>query len=83
MIMKHKRSGMAKEIPSGFSWTSLLFGVFVPLTRKDFKGFFIQLGMVFLFSMIGLPFVPWLIIPFIYNKFYKEMLESDGWEEVK
>ena len=68
------KNGLTKEVPTGFSWTSLLFGAFVPLTRGDMKGFFIQ-SILAVFT-IGLA---WLIIPFTYNKKYLNRCINDGW----
>lgn len=49
----------------GFSWTTLLFGYFVPLFRKDWKWFFIMLITGFLTSGISS-----IVLAFIYNKFH-------------
>ncbi len=37
ITLRHSTSGMMKECPTGYSFTALLFGFFVPLFRKDFK----------------------------------------------
>lgn len=37
ITLKHSTSGVLKECPTGYSFTTLLFGFFVPLFRKDFK----------------------------------------------
>jgi len=57
--------GALKTAPTGFSWTMLFFGCFVPLFRGDFKWFFISLCAAFISFGIS-----WLIMPFIYNKKY-------------
>ena len=33
IIMKHPNSGLVKEVPTGFSWTTLFFGGLVPIFR--------------------------------------------------
>ena len=58
-------AGIVKECKVGFSWTTLLFGLFVPLLRGDFKWSILML----LLSMITFG-ISWLIMPFIYNKKY-------------
>lgn len=67
----------SKEIPTGFSWTTLLFGIFVPLIRGYFVYFFILLVLCFL-GGIGL-FIAWIICPFFINKHYKQHLLNNGW----
>ena len=71
---KHKDTGVVKTAPLGFSWTSLLFGVFVPLLRGDVKWFFLSLVIALLTFGIG-----WLFIPFIYNKIYIKNLMEKGY----
>jgi hypothetical protein len=72
-MMKNKLTGEIKEAPLGFSWTTLLFGVFVPLIRGDFKWFVIFLILAFITA--GLV---WFVVPFIYNKIYVKELISKG-----
>ena len=72
--LKHKDTGVIKTSPLGFSWTTLLFGVFVPLIRGDVKWFFLSLVIAFLTFGIG-----WLFIPFIYNKIYIKNLMDKGY----
>ena len=68
------KNGLTKEVPTGYSFTTLLFGVCVPLFRSDYKGFFIQ--TILAMFTLGLS---WLIVPFTYNKTYLNRLISDGW----
>jgi hypothetical protein len=70
--LKHAQSGLIKEVPAGFSWTTLFFGAFVPLFRGDLKWFFIFIVIsIFTFGLA------WFVIPFIYNKIYlKELLQK-------
>ena len=72
MYTLKNEQGVIKEVKVGFSWTMLLFGVFVPLVRGDWKWFLISMlaGLV----TCG---ISWLIFPFFYNKIYlNELLEK-------
>ncbi len=54
--------GVVKECKVGFSWTTLFFGLFVPLLRGDFK------WSAIMFILACLTFgLSWLVMPFIYN----------------
>lgn len=66
-------TGAIKKAPTGFSWTMLFFGCFVPLFRGDFRWFF--LSIVGGFVTIG---ISWLVMPFIYNKRYLGNLLEKG-----
>lgn len=70
-----KKGNLRKKGIVGFSWTTLFFGLFVPLFRGDWIWFLIMLiiGTV----SCGIAF---LILPFMYNKFYTSKLLEDGWE---
>ena len=72
------REGEQKIITTGFSFTVLFFGAFVPIFRGDGIGFLIQLGLAFV--TMGLS---WLVIPFTYNKAYEERLRDKGWKLLK
>lgn len=73
MSIKLKNSvGLLKKSPTGFSWTTFLFGVFVPLIRGDLKWFFIMSSLGVL--TLG---ISWLFFPFVYNRiFIKGLLEK-------
>lgn len=67
--------GQVKIVKDGFSWTTLFFGVLVPLFRGDFKWFLIMLiGSMCTFGLA------WLVFPFIYNKYYIEDLIANGYK---
>ena len=71
-LLKEKNSGVIKEAPIGFSWTTLFFGFIIALVRGDIKWAIIQ----FLLSCVTLGIAN-LVMPFIYNKIYvKELLEK-------
>lgn len=65
VIALRNQTGAIKTAPTGFSWTMLFFGCFVPLFRGDFKWFLISLIAGFVTFGIS-----WLVMPFIYNKRY-------------
>lgn len=78
-VLKHE-SGLIKEVKIGFSWTTLFFGLFVPLIRGDLKWALIMLGIALL---AGVPtygigsFISNLVFAFIYNKLYvRDLLEK-------
>ena len=72
--MMRNDNGQIKIVETGFSWTTLFFGVFVPLFRGDIKWAFIM-GLTGFLSC-GLS---WLIFPFIYNKIYIDELMNKGY----
>lgn len=72
--LKHKDTGVVKNAPTGFSWTSLFFGFFPPLLRGDVKWFI--LAMIIAVFTFG---ISWLILPFIYNKIYIKNLMEIGY----
>lgn len=74
IVLKQKETGLVKEAKLGFSFTSLFFGVIIPIIRGDFKGFVLQL----LASMATFGFA-WLVIPFLYNKRYVARLLEKGY----
>ena len=69
------KRGVNKQVTTGFSWTNLFFGFFVPAFRGDWKWCLIQLA-----AMMFTCGISDLVFPFFYNKLYtKELLEA-GWE---
>jgi len=73
LILEHPHSGIIKQAPVGYSWTTLFFPSLPALFRGDFKGFIIQLILAgFL--------IPILIFPRIYNKQYIQKLLSNGYK---
>lgn len=76
-ILYRHPNGIEKRVKSGFSWTLLFFGVFVPLYRGDLK---YALKYMFLgFLTFGI--YTFLIAPFTYNKIYSEYLKEKGYTE--
>ena len=67
--------GLTKTVKVGFSWTGLFFGIFVPMIRGDWAGFFIWLIVDVLTCGLG-----WLVFPFVYNKTYvNRLIEKRGY----
>lgn len=73
--MENKHTGDRKVIKQGFSWTTLFFGVFVPLIRGDIAYFFIMALLGFV--TFGLS---WFVMPFIYNGIYIKKLQEKGYK---
>lgn len=74
ITLENKNTGLRKEVKVGFSWTSLFFGIFVPIGRQDFKGFGFQLVL----AMVTFGF-SWFVVPFMYNKRYIRRLIEKGY----
>lgn len=73
MITLKNQSGVKIQVPTGFSWTTLLFGCFVPLFRGDMKWFVVMLILALLTYGISN-----LIFPFFYNSVYLQNLLTQG-----
>jgi len=73
LILEHPHSGIIKQAPVGYSWTTLFFPSLPALLRGDFKGFIIQLILACLL-------IPILIFPRIYNKQYIRRLLEKGYK---
>ncbi len=66
--------GQMRIVKDGFSWTTLFFGVFVPLVRGDGKWFLIMLvANLCTFGMAS------IVFSFIYNKIYINDLLEKGY----
>jgi hypothetical protein len=75
IIFHNPLTGETKEAPVGFSWTTLLFGFFVPLFRGDWKWALIM--AIIDSSTLGLSHIVWA---FVYNKLYIKELISKGFK---
>lgn len=60
--------------PTGFSWTTLFFGFFVPLFRGDILWALLMVGAAFISAGISV-----IIFPFFYNKMYIDSLLKKGY----
>ncbi len=79
--------GMVKEVPLGFSWTTFLFGFFVPLFRKDWKWatiFFVSaLVLNWIANKLGINFgaiIVGILGGIFYNGIYAKELMEKGWK---
>lgn len=75
-LMRHSL-GMEKKVKVGFSWTTLFFGVFVPIIRGHWS------YVVKMFLLCWLTFgIYALVAPFVINKQYTEYLLMQGYQFV-
>ena len=75
IYFENPRSGMVREAPVGFSWTTFFFGFFPALFRGHWVGFLIiLLSALVTFGLLNLVFM------FIYNKMYVRHLINDGYK---
>jgi len=74
VVLTHSVTGQTKVVPSGFSWTTLFFGIFPALFRGDIK--WAAIMFVAAFFTLGLS---WLVFPFMYNKVHIDDLLKTGW----
>lgn len=82
----NKANGYKKEIPEGFSFTTLFFGPCVPLLRGDLKYCLIMILSIILLGAItaGIGAVIfWIVWAFIYNDQYAKSYYENGWVDEK
>lgn len=78
-------NGVQKNVPQGFSWSTLFFGFFVPLFRGDLKWAAIMLAVGVLGAVFTLwigTIIGWIVFACIYNRKYEEDLRLQGWKEI-
>lgn len=68
------QNGMIKQCKVGFSWTTLFFGLFVPLFRGDWKWF-----LIFIIASCLTFCISNIVFCFIYNKIYINSLLEKGY----
>lgn len=68
-------SGYTISVPTGFSFTTLFFGGFVPLLRGDLKYLFIMLFLAFLTWGLS-----WIVFPFCYNSLWIKNKLAQGFK---
>ena len=82
---------MVKEAKIGFSWTTLIFGYWVPLLRRDYKiaGLIFLLGVPMGVISLTVPALVWvglgtwilnISMGFIYNKMHIQGLQANGFK---
>ena len=69
------KTGIVKEAPVGFSWTTFFFGFFPALIRGDWKWALIMFIVGFI--TFGLAYI---IFAFIYNRLYLQDLLKKGFK---
>ncbi len=74
IIFEHPQTGLIKQAPVGFSWTTMLFTGFPALMRGDVKWGVIQLILAVLTWGLST-----LVFMFIYNKLYITDLVQTGY----
>ena len=74
VMLRHPTTGVVKKGLYGFSWTTLLFGPFVPLCRRDYGTFFVLLLLCLLFGIFAS-----IGFAFVYNKQYTRKLLEQGY----
>lgn len=81
ITLRHQDSNAVKKCPTGFSWTTFFFGLFVPLIRGDFKWAAIVFVVFTVISVVtaGIgSFGVNIIFAFLYNKIYIRELMNKG-----
>lgn len=73
------------DVKLGFSWTSLFFGPFVPLLRRDWKWLIVQIIVYDLFLKFLMPFfwIAWLVFAFMYNELYLRDLLAQKYQALE
>lgn len=70
-------SGSTVNVPTGFSWTGLFFGSFVPLFRGDLTTAALTVVICIFTGGFAAPVV-WLYLAFAYNAQHIRALEAKG-----
>ena len=73
LLMENPNTGITKNAPVGFSWTTLFFSGFPALFRGDIKWCIIQL-------LLSITCISQLIFAFIYNKIFIQKLLEKGFK---
>jgi hypothetical protein len=72
---EHPQSGQVKQAPVGFSWTTLIFGLFPALLR----GHWVMAAVILVLAMLTLSLSS-IVFAFIYNKMYIKYLIGEGFK---
>lgn len=82
VILKHPDTGLMKSAYYGFSWTTLIFGMFPALFRGDFITFLGAAAVYFILAIVSygiLPFIASIAWAFMYNKYHARRLIERGY----
>jgi len=74
VLIIHSVSGIAKNGYTGYSWTYLFFGWFVPVVRGE-----LGVGVLHLVITLVSFGLSQLIFPFLYNRQYMNRMLTSGW----
>jgi hypothetical protein len=85
-LINLKKENEIKNVTVGFSWLFLLFGVFYPLIKGDFKNTLIIWGSFIFIIILSKFYAPLILLfgilyiwlSFTYNKFYIKSLLKKG-----
>ena len=85
-LISLKKDSETKNISLGFSWFFLLFGIFYPLVKGDFKNTLLIIAVLFVASILSKVYSPLILLffisyigfAFIYNKIYAKDLIKKG-----
>jgi len=83
-MKQYELNGVTRNVPTGFSWTTLFFGALPALFRGDLKWAAIQIVVHFLVALATAGFgvvVTWIIFAVIYNARHEQDLKLAGWKE--
>lgn len=72
--LKNKQTGLEVEAPTGYSFTTLAFGFFVPAIRGMY-------GYAAIWAFVGIltSGISWFFLPFFINKAYVKFLIEKGY----
>lgn len=73
--LKHHATGLIRECPSGFSWTTFFFGFFVPLLRSWYA-----FAAILLFAGVVTAGISQIIFSFFINKMWMKHLLENGYK---
>ena len=82
VVLKNPDSGLMKSAYCGFSWTTLIFGMFPALFRGDFITFIGAFAVYFILAIVSygvLPFIASIVWAFMYNKYHARRLIERGY----
>lgn len=81
ITLKNPQTGLVKQAYTGFSWTTLFFGVFPMLFRGEWLLFVIGAAISVLTAGVGS--ILWCVVGgFIYNRWHARRLVAKGYSQV-